>query len=128
MRPPIKVDRLSVDRDTQVYDTLKELCYADGRLDAFYCPLLVEELLGLVTIVRGSRLKVDHLEGATKDVSDAVAGAVFNSVQNLNDSVGVRRAAPGKAIVGARRGGQWEVDDEAVSIRPTPGTMPKVFG
>jgi hypothetical protein len=128
MRPPIKVDRLSVDRDTQVYDTLKELCYADGRLDAFYCPLLVEELLGLVTIVRGSRLKVDHLEGATKDVSDAVAGAVFNAVQNLNDSVGVRRAASGKAIVGARRGGQWDVDDEAVSIRPTPGTMPKVFG
>lgn len=73
----IESGRLSVDKDTAAYDTLKDLIY-DDRLKAYYCWLVTEELKNL-TIVVGQ--KVDHPDYGSKDVSDALAGAVQGAVQ-----------------------------------------------
>jgi len=125
-RPTIEAGHLSVDVNTKAYDTLKELIYEPGRLRAFYCPLVVKELLGLVYIAGGK--KVDHLEGATKDASDAVAGSVFNAVSNLNESLAPAifgETGPGAVVVGTRREGQWGIDDEQINIFDE---MPKAIG
>lgn len=73
----IESGRLSVDKDTAAYDTLKDLIY-DDRLKAYYCWLVTEELKNL-SIVVGQ--KVDHPDYGSKDVSDALAGAVQGAVQ-----------------------------------------------
>jgi hypothetical protein len=64
---------LSVDRDTVAYDTMKELLLG-GRLDYYPDELLFEELRRL-ELVKGK--KVDHPPGASKDLADALAGAVY---------------------------------------------------
>ena len=76
----ISCENLSTDKNTSVYDTLKELIYSKRIIFRFVEPLLVKELLGL-RLVRAS--KIDHLPGGgfSKDCSDAVAGAVCNAVQ-----------------------------------------------
>jgi len=74
----IACDTLSVDRNTSVYDTLKELIYTHRIIFRFVEPILLKELLGL-RMIRAS--KVEHLPGLSKDVSDAVAGSVYNAVQ-----------------------------------------------
>lgn len=73
----IEADTFSVDRNTAAYDTLQELIYG-GRLEGYFHPLLIEELLQL-SMVYGR--KVDHPEGGSKDLADAVAGAVFAAAQ-----------------------------------------------
>jgi len=70
---------LSVDRDTSAYDTMKEKIYA-GKLKCYrYEPFLQE--LRRLELVKGT--KVDHPpHGGSKDVADAVAGAVYAAVAN----------------------------------------------
>ena len=82
----------SVTRTKEAYDTLKDLIYQE-KLDAYYYPEAVEEILGL-DIVYGER--VDARPGMKKDRADAVAGAVhgvlkekgiltrMSSIGNLN--------------------------------------------
>ena len=63
---------VSVDRDMTRYQMLKELAY-EGRLLLYrYAPFFEEA--AQLEIVRGQ--KVDHPRGGSKDVTDAVAGAV----------------------------------------------------
>ena len=82
----------SVTRTKEAYDTLKDLIYQE-KLDAYFYPEAVEEILGL-DIVYGER--VDARPGMKKDRADAVAGAIhgvlkekgvltrMNSIGNLN--------------------------------------------
>jgi hypothetical protein len=66
------VKEVSVDRSEQPYRTLRDLVVARRVRWYRYEPLL-QELRGLEW-VRG--VKVDHGRGGSKDVADAVAGAV----------------------------------------------------
>lgn len=86
----IESDRRSVDKDTSAYDTLKDLIY-DERLKAYYCWLVTEELKNL-SIVNG--IKVDHPDHGSKDVSDALAGAVQGAVEAGLEIVVQSRAMP----------------------------------
>jgi len=82
----------SVTRTKEAYDTLKDLIYQE-KLDAYYYPEAIEEILGL-DIVYGER--VDARPGMKKDRADAVAGAIhgvlkesgiltrMSSIGNLN--------------------------------------------
>lgn len=73
-----ETDYLSVDRDLGPYDTLKEV-NNDGKVDYYYHPKFMEEIEGL-ELIEGK--KVDHPPKGSKDVADAVAGAVYNLVSN----------------------------------------------
>jgi hypothetical protein len=71
----IIAELLSVDRNTEAYDTLKEVTYGE-RLQAYYSEVGINELQRL-NIVTGN--KVDHPLTGSKDEADALAGAVFNA-------------------------------------------------
>lgn len=87
------VGLLSVQKTADQYIVLKEAIY-EGRLKCYAYPPLVRELHGLVYDPRTN--KVDHLPNASKDVADALAGAVWNAVTNADYAVRdhVVRAAP----------------------------------
>jgi len=65
------VKQYSVDRTTEAYDTLVELMLS-GRIDYYYEPVFITEFQGL-SLIEGK--KVDHPEGGSKDLSDAVAAS-----------------------------------------------------
>lgn len=54
------------------------LAIGEERIKGYSLPLLVDELLGL-RVIKGN--KVDHQRKGTKDVSDAVVGAVYNVIK-----------------------------------------------
>jgi hypothetical protein len=78
----IRSELLSVDRIMEPYDTLKELIY-DLRIKCHKMPKLKEELSRLE---QTKAAKIDHPEGGSKDVSDAVCGAVYNVIKNTSNS------------------------------------------
>lgn len=65
---------VSVDEDVEPYNLLKEAIH-ENRIDIPYYEIVEQELIQL-ELVKG--IKVDHPEGGSKDVSDAVAGVVFD--------------------------------------------------
>ena len=73
-REGIPTREISVDRTTRPYDTLKELLLS-GQLDYYRDEQLLSELKRL-ELVKG--IKVDHPPDGSKDVADAVAGALYN--------------------------------------------------
>ena len=75
-------DTLSVDRTIDPYNTLKELIYT-GRVKCHKMPVLQKELMQL-EITKSS--KVDHPPRGSKDVADAVCGAVFNVIEKTPKS------------------------------------------
>jgi len=81
----IKAEYLSVDRTIEPYQTLKELIYA-GNVKCHKSDILLDELLGL-EITKAN--KVDHSPTGSKDVSDAVAGAVFHVVKESGGQIGL---------------------------------------
>lgn len=75
----INCDVLSVDKDTRAYDILKEKIY-ERKFKCYRYEPFLEEARRL-ELVNGT--KVDHPpRGGSKDVTDAVAGAVYNIVKN----------------------------------------------
>ena len=70
----IKTDILSVAKPH--YEDFA-LALTEKRIKGYELPLLVDELMGL-RIIKGN--KVDHQRRGTKDLSDAVVGAVFNVI------------------------------------------------
>jgi len=60
------------------YDTLKDMMYS-GDVEGYFYPLLIEELLGL-ELIKGKT--VDHKDGGSNDVADAVAGSVWSAVKS----------------------------------------------
>ncbi len=83
----IEAELLSVDRDTKAYDTLKALLHLKG-IDYYRYTItdgkgekiniFEKEYMSLESI---KAKKVDHPDGGSKDVSDAVAGMVWNVVE-----------------------------------------------
>jgi len=68
------VDLLSVDRDIAPYQYLKD-CFSNKQLIIYrYDPVLLE----LMRLEKKEN-KVDHPPGGSKDVSDALCGAVWNA-------------------------------------------------
>jgi intein/homing endonuclease len=55
------------------------LALHDKRVLGYSIPLLVDELIGL-QVIKNNR--VDHPRKGSKDISDAVAGAVYNAIAN----------------------------------------------
>lgn len=74
----INAQVVSVDRDMEHYETLKELLN-EGRLRWYRYEPLLAECKGL-ELVQGTA--VDHRPGGSKDVADAVAGAVGQAVSH----------------------------------------------
>lgn len=72
----IEAKRVSMDTSTGPWENLRDIMY-DGRLEAYWRPQLVDELLALTRLGNG---KLDHPPGGSKDEADAVAGAVLGAV------------------------------------------------
>lgn len=78
---------LSVDKDERVYLNLLTL-YVEGRIKHPYVELYRRELFSLVyDRTKRERKKVDHPPGGSKDLTDAVAGAVYTVVHEFNVGV-----------------------------------------
>ena len=67
---------LSVDTSPDPYDNLKTAFY-EGRVDMYPYPPLISELEALQEDRRGKKRKIDHPVRGSKDVSDALAGVLF---------------------------------------------------
>lgn len=97
----IPTDLHSVDRTTESYDTLKEWVYAGRvRLPDTERSRMFEWEARRLELVNGR--KVDHPRGGSKDVADALAGAVAQAAQGFTPTV---------AADIARRGGAPGFDD-----------------
>ena len=68
-----KTEELSMDRTMEPYETLKE-AVNNGKVEFYNYQPFLEEIEGL-ELIEGK--KVDHPEGGSKDVADAVCGAVY---------------------------------------------------
>ncbi|MCD6360831.1 MAG: hypothetical protein J7M38_08180 [Armatimonadetes bacterium] len=77
-RKGLKVRLVSVDRDIEAYETLKGMLN-EGRVRWYRYEPLLRECKGL-ELVHG--VKVDHRQGGSKDVADAVAASVNEAVRN----------------------------------------------
>lgn len=73
----IEAKVVSMDRDTKAWDNLRDVMY-DGRLEGYWRPTMVTELLSLMRLPNG---KVDHPSGGSKDEADALAGAVWGAIE-----------------------------------------------
>ena len=72
----IETKYMSLDRNTEGYDTLKSLVY-EGRVTVPFDPLLYQEITRLLKI---GPTKIDHPTGGSKDMSDAWAGSVWGAI------------------------------------------------
>lgn len=86
-RQGLRVATVSVDRDLEAYETLKEMANG-GRLRLYDFPPFLEECAKL-ELVKGT--KVDHPPGGSKDVADAVAGAVGEAMRHWRGEGGAVR-------------------------------------
>ena len=84
------------------YDTLMTAIY-DGRLRGYWDELLVEEELLKLRLFSNNR--IDHPSSGSKDLADAVAGAVFVCIENMavNTEVSIEILSPDK---------YYEIDEE----------------
>jgi len=76
-RAGIKTDGLSVDK--KHYDDFLVTMY-DDRLLGPKETLLIKELSELRQVIKGTKVIIDHPRKGSKDLSDAVCGAIWNSV------------------------------------------------
>lgn len=72
----MNVGLLSVDRTDEQYLNLRS-CILEGRLDLYDQPTLIKELYELDHDIKNK--KVDHPIDGSKDISDALCGAVWNA-------------------------------------------------
>ena len=80
----IKAEDLSVDTSMEPYNEVKSALYED-RLNMYWYDIVLNELKYLVVTRSGSTVKVDHLLDRSKDVSDCLAGVVYNCVQYVRN-------------------------------------------
>ena len=90
----IETDRFSLDRDETGWRTLRDVAY-EGRLELPDVELMVVELLGLSRLMNG---KIDHPADGSKDLADAVGGAVAGAVKlgGREDDSGARAYPAGQ--------------------------------
>jgi len=79
----IEAENLSVDATLAPYDTLKELIYSEAIRYPYHEVFLKE--VRRLELVNGK--KVDHPVKGSKDVADAVAGAVYNAVEGVGSKI-----------------------------------------
>lgn len=84
------------------YDTLMTAIY-DTRLRGYWNEILVEEELLKLRLFGNN--KIDHPASGSKDLADAVAGAVFNCIQNIqmDNEIEIEIIGDGK---------EWEIQEE----------------
>lgn len=84
------------------YDTLMTSIY-DTRLRGYWNELLVEEELLKLRLFANN--KIDHPATGSKDLADALAGAVFNCVQHIqmDSEIEIEILGSGK---------EWEIDED----------------
>jgi hypothetical protein len=94
-RKGIEADVRSIDRTTEAYDTLKEVLHADA-LDYYHYVVknekgesvaIFEKEYQTLELIKGK--KVDHPDTGSKDVADAVAGAVIGIIEDSGESFGI---------------------------------------
>lgn len=73
----VNTDTLSVDK--KHYDDFLSVMY-DNRLVGPNIKLLIEELGELRQLIRGTKVVIDHPRKGSKDLSDAVCGAIYNAI------------------------------------------------
>jgi hypothetical protein len=79
----IRTSNLSVDRTTDPYFTLASL-FDEDRIKMYDYKPFKDELFGL-SYFAGSK-KIDHPKDGSKDVSDAVAGSIYNAIKSSDKS------------------------------------------
>jgi len=72
-----RAEELSVDRNIAPYQYLKD-CFFDSRISLYH----YEHLIGELSRLEKKADKVDHPANGSKDVSDALAGAVWGCYLN----------------------------------------------
>lgn len=77
----IEGEIVSVDKTLEPYTVLKTALY-EGRLSLYNYPIVLDELVHLQR--DETRQKVDHPQGGSKDVADALAGVVFTLSTKLS--------------------------------------------
>ena len=77
----IRAEYLSIDRTIDPYNQMKEAFY-EQRLDVYYNEHLHRELVQLEEVYSWSHVKVDHPRTGSKDLSDALAGCVYNIMEH----------------------------------------------
>ena len=80
----VNTDTLSVDK--KHYDDFLSVMY-DGRLVGPNIQLLTEELGELRQLIRGTKVVIDHPRKGTKDLADAVCGAIYNAIAHTRKPV-----------------------------------------
>jgi hypothetical protein len=92
-REGIQSDIISVDRSRKPYDTLKSLLY-QGKINMYNYLVLLRELKELLMTQRGKvdhpvkssqRLREEGKKYGSKDVSDALAGAIYSAILQESD-------------------------------------------
>lgn len=81
----ISVDRVDTDRICKPYQYIKNTIYEE-RIETFDSTLMTEEFLGLER--NNNSGKIDHPDGGrtgSKDMADAITGAVFNASKHAEE-------------------------------------------
>lgn len=73
----IETDRVSTDRDTSIWQNLRDL-FSEGRITIPFNQILLDEILSLMRMPNG---KIDHPIAGSKDIADAVACAAYDAVE-----------------------------------------------
>ena len=119
----IKTDTLSVDK--KHYDDFLSTVYGK-RLVGPRIDVLLRELGEIRQVVKGSKVIIDHPRNGTKDLSDAVCGAIFNAVAHTTKSVEQEVEIHTYRDVAKRNAQEEEIRRRAVQSRTSgPITAPK---
>lgn len=73
----LETERVSMDINAGPYTTLKDVIY-EGRLEGYWNPVLYDEIMSLTRLPNG---KLDHPPKGSKDMSDALCGAVLGAME-----------------------------------------------
>lgn len=121
----LEAEVLSVDRKPDPYECLKVAIY-EGRVIFYTYPVVLKELAHLEkNHITG---KVDHPEGGTKDVADALAAVVFSLTERrpINaHPLGLLRSLSYTPTVQSRA--EAVVQEAVRASGPPPGTSPVLW-
>ncbi|MBT3556970.1 MAG: hypothetical protein HOC63_15985 [Rhodospirillales bacterium] len=96
----VRTQEISVDRDAGPYELLRG-CLNEGRVAMTENLLLQKELLSLERV--GDLGKIDHPPRGSKDVADAVCGAIYSAQKSRTIRTMTGRSGPIKRREGIRR-------------------------
>lgn len=115
----LKTANLSVDRTAEPYFTLADLI-DEGRVQTYKYQIFEDELFGLVYFT-GSK-KIDHPKDGSKDVSDSVAGSVYNAIKS-SDKSNMTNQVLLDAFIKANNGSSYEGDPTTRAINMLVGLL-----